>query len=125
LNPLNWAAQPPQKLAQLVGPRNYFWSHFSGNVGQIMSHFFPNIGLEPSMFSNYGKWRLAEQRKNFFEKYARENNFDASSAESWYKHVRKINKHKAANSVTQYHGHSAARALVELFPNVKFDKSRF
>jgi len=113
LSPLNWASQPRENLTELAG----------GRAVQVLFQTFPNIGLVPSMF-NSGKWRTAEQRKTFFEKYANENNFDPSDAAHWYKHCSKIRTRKGGIvQILRHHG-SVAQALVDLFPNIEFDKSR-
>jgi len=79
----SWAAQTNQKLVALTG-WNYVKNQYNGNVVQMLSHFFPNIGLVPSMFR--ASWKTAEQRRAYFEKYARDHNFNPLDAESWYQH---------------------------------------
>jgi len=124
LNPLNWAAQSREKLSKLADGI-YLRGHFNGDVVKLLLCLFPNIGLVPSMFKTIGKWYTAEQRKAFFEKYANDNSFDALNAENWYQHRLKISAQKQRFfGILHYHSHSVAQALVELFPNVEFDKSR-
>jgi len=128
LNPLNWAAQSRKKLAKLAGVI-YLRGHYNGDIFQLLLHLFPNIGLVPSMFKPHStaKWETAQQRKAFFEKYANDHNFDALDAENWYKHRPKIaaaRRVQKLGGLLRYHGNNPARALVDLFPNIEFDKSR-
>jgi len=122
LNALSWASHSRDKFIELVG-WSFVKSQFNGDVVQMLSHFFPNIGLVPSMFPHgRDRWKTTERRRAYFEEYAKDNNFDPLDAENWYRHPPKYRKLQGLEGLLSHHGGSAAQALVDLFPDVEFDR---
>jgi exonuclease V gamma subunit len=71
-------------------------------------------------------WYEVESRRNFFEKYARDNKFDPLKAENWYKQPRdRILATKGTRSVIYYHNNSVSKALIDLFPDIGLEMSKF
>jgi len=72
------------------------------------------------------KWADPPERRKFFENYASEKGFDPLNAENWYSvSLNQIfEKKKETQAVVVYHGHSVLKALLDLFPEVEFDKSQ-
>lgn len=92
-----------------------------------------------------GYWS-SENRQNirsFLEKFAKDNNFDPLVAENWYavssshvsKQVRNViylfaniattNPPQEGAAMLAYYNGSLVRALLDLFPNIGLEKSRF
>eukprot|EP00026_Physarum_polycephalum_P001037 Phypoly_transcript_01038.p1 GENE.Phypoly_transcript_01038~~Phypoly_transcript_01038.p1 ORF type:complete len:1240 (+),score=185.34 Phypoly_transcript_01038:28-3720(+) len=92
------------------------------NIAKALFELFPEIGFPPS----FPEYNLDVQRRVFFEKYAKENGFNVLDAEKWYLHSRsKIGSVKDLRQVLFFHKNSISRALVDLFPDIAFDKSKF
>ena len=87
-------------------------------------------------------WASPLKRRQFFEKYARDNGFDYRSPAAWYAQSRTkilsvkvfaelyviyylLMKHKGATKIIHYHKRRISRALLDLFPDIGLEKSRF
>lgn len=89
-------------------------------------------------------WSSIEKRRAFFEKYALNNNFDPLLPKNWYTVTRasilnfrvtflefflpywKLNINiQGARRVLSYHKDKLSRALLDLFPNIGLEKSKF
>lgn len=127
-----------------------------------LQQLFPDINFDPSLFQHsmliiklliintfneffiIAAYYKVENRRKFFEEYAKKNNFDPLVTENWYsqpydkimstKVYYLINKLfnliivlllQGARRVTFYHKKNVADALTDLFPNIGFDKSKF
>eukprot|EP00026_Physarum_polycephalum_P003804 Phypoly_transcript_03819.p1 GENE.Phypoly_transcript_03819~~Phypoly_transcript_03819.p1 ORF type:complete len:654 (+),score=64.41 Phypoly_transcript_03819:47-2008(+) len=90
-----------------------------------LQHLFPEIKLDKSKFST-SLWKSVTKRRQAFEKYAKENGFDPLVPKHWYTQPsEKIQKIKGIQSILRFHGRSIMRALLELFPTIGLDKSKF
>lgn len=83
------------------------------------------------------------QRRQFFIDFAHKLSFDALVPNNWYNKEKKLKSYKVSSTfcqffifihlfdykmsqkVLQYHGNDLATALMELFPELNFDKSKF
>eukprot|EP00026_Physarum_polycephalum_P001762 Phypoly_transcript_01764.p1 GENE.Phypoly_transcript_01764~~Phypoly_transcript_01764.p1 ORF type:complete len:946 (-),score=154.63 Phypoly_transcript_01764:299-3136(-) len=88
---------------------------------------YPDIGLElmkfPRVTDNY--WKDPKNRRQFFDEYARDHNFDPLEAGNWYSVLyEELVQYKGGGRVIRYHG-TYARALKELYPEVNFNMERF
>lgn len=71
-------------------------------------------------------WQSIEARRNFFEEYARTNRFDPLQPENWYLRASSnIVETKGASGVLFYHNYSVQKALLDLFPNIGLNKTKF
>lgn len=83
-----------------------------------------------------------ENRRVFFEKYAKQHNFDPRKAENWYSQpkerimVQKVLAMKAINSililllkgshaVVFHHNNSLLQALLDIFPDIGLEAAKF
>eukprot|EP00026_Physarum_polycephalum_P000804 Phypoly_transcript_00805.p1 GENE.Phypoly_transcript_00805~~Phypoly_transcript_00805.p1 ORF type:complete len:823 (+),score=101.61 Phypoly_transcript_00805:1404-3872(+) len=71
-----------------------------------------------------------EQKKKavklFFEKYARSKNFDPLDPESWYySNQSEMRKLEGANRILKHYKGSLMKALIDVYPSVKFEKTKF
>eukprot|EP00026_Physarum_polycephalum_P001891 Phypoly_transcript_01894.p1 GENE.Phypoly_transcript_01894~~Phypoly_transcript_01894.p1 ORF type:complete len:789 (+),score=99.81 Phypoly_transcript_01894:138-2369(+) len=103
-------------------------AHYDGNLKKALFALFPNIGLEKSQFkvlpSKY--WLSIENRRSIFLQFSKQAGFDPLVPENWYSvPAEEIRKIQHAKSMLYYYGGSVVRALLHLFPTVKFDPSKF
>eukprot|EP00026_Physarum_polycephalum_P003956 Phypoly_transcript_03973.p1 GENE.Phypoly_transcript_03973~~Phypoly_transcript_03973.p1 ORF type:complete len:646 (+),score=59.16 Phypoly_transcript_03973:3-1940(+) len=111
------------KRAKGVGPFMNL-SRFQGNYLQTLKCVFPELELDIGRFQV--RYDQVENRKKFFETYAREKNFDPYMAGNWYSQdLENVYHAKGASGVLSYHNQSVVKALLDLFPNIGLDKSRF
>jgi hypothetical protein len=86
-------------------------------------------------------WSDIADRRKFFETYAREVGFDPYNPDNWYLVqiksmkvfffffffvvVSMANSIQGAKTIAKYHDNSISGALIDLFPDIQFDKSKF
>eukprot|EP00026_Physarum_polycephalum_P000547 Phypoly_transcript_00548.p1 GENE.Phypoly_transcript_00548~~Phypoly_transcript_00548.p1 ORF type:complete len:911 (+),score=120.65 Phypoly_transcript_00548:114-2846(+) len=100
-------------------------THYT-SLGQAVIDIFPGIGLDKSRFiklPNFG--RKKENRRQFFEKFAKEKGFNPLEPQHWYSVLREhISQAKLGRSVMA-HYKTLPEALVDVFPSVPFDRTKF
>eukprot|EP00026_Physarum_polycephalum_P004524 Phypoly_transcript_04545.p2 GENE.Phypoly_transcript_04545~~Phypoly_transcript_04545.p2 ORF type:complete len:226 (+),score=15.15 Phypoly_transcript_04545:1408-2085(+) len=65
-------------------------------------------------------------RKQHFEKYATSMGFNALMPENWYSvQLRDIMNVKGTRNVILYHNNSVSKALLDLFPSIGIERSKF
>eukprot|EP00026_Physarum_polycephalum_P004563 Phypoly_transcript_04585.p1 GENE.Phypoly_transcript_04585~~Phypoly_transcript_04585.p1 ORF type:complete len:613 (+),score=60.02 Phypoly_transcript_04585:74-1840(+) len=80
-----------------------------------------NQGAKPKRI-----WVHVRNRRKFFEEYARRNGFDPLTAENWYERsLNKILKDKGGHGVAAHYGFNLQKALIDLFPDIGLDRSKF
>jgi len=101
-------------------------NYHGGSILTALMDLFPDIGLDKSRFGKavWSKWADAKQRRAFFVRYAKENGFDPLNPEDWYSQSLS-NIIKKGSQVIRYHGVSVMRALIDLFPDIGLDSSKF
>jgi len=98
--------------------------YHGGSISQALLDLFPNIGLSASKLRK--KSTDNTTGRQFFENYAHLHGFDPLSAESWYLQSQlQIKSEIKAPDLLRRYGESVSRALVSLFPDVKFKISNF
>eukprot|EP00026_Physarum_polycephalum_P012597 Phypoly_transcript_12920.p1 GENE.Phypoly_transcript_12920~~Phypoly_transcript_12920.p1 ORF type:complete len:356 (+),score=59.55 Phypoly_transcript_12920:23-1069(+) len=124
LKPENWYKQPRDKILATKGA-NKVISYHGISISKALLDLFPQIGLDKSKLAfRPSIWNSAEKRRNFFEEYARRNNFDPLIPANWCMHAKdKIILTKGAWGVISYHHNNVAQALLDLFPDIGLDKS--
>eukprot|EP00026_Physarum_polycephalum_P001724 Phypoly_transcript_01726.p1 GENE.Phypoly_transcript_01726~~Phypoly_transcript_01726.p1 ORF type:complete len:978 (+),score=124.21 Phypoly_transcript_01726:128-3061(+) len=125
LNPVNWYSQSRAKILSFKGGFRVL-AYYNDSVSKALVYLFPDIGLDPSKFADYSNRNNTENRKRFFELYAKENGFNPLVAHNWYLQTReKIMSSKGAHSVVYHHNNSVSQALIDLFPDIGLDKMKF
>jgi len=72
------------------------------------------------------KWQTLHSRRNFFVQFANENGFHVNERERWYTvSISDIKRKKGAEGVFEYHNGSLQQALIDLFPEIRFDPQKF
>eukprot|EP00026_Physarum_polycephalum_P003961 Phypoly_transcript_03978.p1 GENE.Phypoly_transcript_03978~~Phypoly_transcript_03978.p1 ORF type:complete len:727 (+),score=78.73 Phypoly_transcript_03978:92-2272(+) len=88
-----------------------------------LRRLFPNIKFDQGMFVQ-SSWTNIEDKRKFFENYARANDFDPYDPSNWYKQPhRKIGAFKGGYAIvqqSQFH-----QALISAFPNIGLESSKF
>eukprot|EP00026_Physarum_polycephalum_P001397 Phypoly_transcript_01398.p1 GENE.Phypoly_transcript_01398~~Phypoly_transcript_01398.p1 ORF type:complete len:808 (+),score=111.44 Phypoly_transcript_01398:465-2888(+) len=124
-DPQKWYAQSRKKIRSFEGAQQVLSFH-GGSVAKALMELFPDIKFDKSKFPKAPIWRKLRNRRLFFEEYAKENKFDPLVPENWYTQPRKrIHSKKGADRVLAYHNHSVPTALLDLFPDIGLDKSKF
>jgi len=101
-------------------------SYYGHIVADALCQLFPNIGLNKLKLPSRTPWEFTHNRRKFFENYAAERGFDPLLAENWYlQSGEQILQTKGARRVISYHKGSLAKTLIDLFPGIGLDKSRF
>eukprot|EP00026_Physarum_polycephalum_P002151 Phypoly_transcript_02156.p1 GENE.Phypoly_transcript_02156~~Phypoly_transcript_02156.p1 ORF type:complete len:735 (+),score=101.72 Phypoly_transcript_02156:694-2898(+) len=125
LVPENWYSQSGKAIMQSKDAQKVIYFH-EGSISRALLDLFPEIGFDKSKFWNLPLWNKPSRRRKFFENFAKENNFDPLNAHVWYQQsARRMKVVKGASRVLEYHGHSISKALMDLFPEVEWDKSKF
>eukprot|EP00026_Physarum_polycephalum_P001631 Phypoly_transcript_01633.p1 GENE.Phypoly_transcript_01633~~Phypoly_transcript_01633.p1 ORF type:complete len:1064 (+),score=132.57 Phypoly_transcript_01633:31-3192(+) len=125
LKPNNWYSQSRTNIIAFKGVRAALEYH-QKSVAQALVDLFPEIGLDLLEFDSVKLWKDSENRRKVFEKFAAENKFDPLDPEKWYNHRNSnIINYKGVSGVLRYHDYSVRRALMELFPEIGLQKSKF
>eukprot|EP00026_Physarum_polycephalum_P001003 Phypoly_transcript_01004.p1 GENE.Phypoly_transcript_01004~~Phypoly_transcript_01004.p1 ORF type:complete len:1224 (-),score=188.92 Phypoly_transcript_01004:75-3746(-) len=103
-------------------------SYYKGNLAYALKQLFPEISFDmtklPIVPKNY--WSDPENRRAFFVRIAKENEFDHLSLKDWYQLGRdNVLKKKGASAVLSYYGGSYIAALLDLFPSLGSDKHKY
>jgi len=121
----NWYIQSKDKITAHTGASTVLM-YYNNSVSRALKDVFPNIGLKKSKLTDRFLWYDVENRRKFFERYAKQNKFDYSVPENWYLQSReKIMAVKGASSIINYHNKDLSRSLMDLFPNIGLQKSKF
>eukprot|EP00026_Physarum_polycephalum_P001892 Phypoly_transcript_01895.p1 GENE.Phypoly_transcript_01895~~Phypoly_transcript_01895.p1 ORF type:complete len:897 (+),score=113.58 Phypoly_transcript_01895:334-3024(+) len=127
LVPSNWLSVTKEEIMSSKGGETVL-QYYSKSVSKALFHLFPDIGLVKDHFeSPKGKVQTTESRRLTFVNYATNKGFDPLIAENWYSITGDTitSENKDARAVVQHYGGSFINALVQLFPKMVFDKSKF
>eukprot|EP00026_Physarum_polycephalum_P002873 Phypoly_transcript_02882.p1 GENE.Phypoly_transcript_02882~~Phypoly_transcript_02882.p1 ORF type:complete len:833 (+),score=72.23 Phypoly_transcript_02882:121-2619(+) len=129
LNPSAWVSQTKKRVLSNKGIARVVSLHYRGKVSKALSDLFPSFAaVKPKWIAPIGPdpWDSEYTRRDFFEKYARENGFDPRDAENWHAQSRSnILASKGALRVISYHEGKVSRALLDLFPDIGLDETKF
>jgi len=104
--------------------RSIIHNDYNQSISKTLINLFPEIGLDSGKFWNM--WNDIEERRKCLEKYAKENDFDPLIPENWYLQSReKIRLFPGMRGIVGYHGESVIQTIIDLFPNIHLDKSKF
>eukprot|EP00026_Physarum_polycephalum_P011168 Phypoly_transcript_11369.p1 GENE.Phypoly_transcript_11369~~Phypoly_transcript_11369.p1 ORF type:complete len:392 (+),score=44.19 Phypoly_transcript_11369:39-1178(+) len=124
LLPENWYQEARSNILKAKDAEKVL-VYYGGSVKRALVDLFPEIGLERSRFPT-SRWSSEKSRRGVFIKYARQHRFDPLNAENWYSQSKKkITATLGAYRVLMYHRNSISRALIDLFPEIGLDKSKF
>eukprot|EP00026_Physarum_polycephalum_P002429 Phypoly_transcript_02435.p1 GENE.Phypoly_transcript_02435~~Phypoly_transcript_02435.p1 ORF type:complete len:884 (+),score=75.70 Phypoly_transcript_02435:120-2771(+) len=119
-----WHSQPISRILATEGAADVIYYH-NQSVSKALLDLFPNIGLDIVQF-RYNTWHAPENRRKFMEKYARKKGFDPLVAAHWYiQSPRKFLASRGADRILTYYKNSLSTALIELFPNIGLEKTKF
>jgi len=123
----NWYSQSLREIILAKKGARRVLGYHENSVKTALLELFPEIGLQASEFCLESKWGNDLNRKKFFENYAKKRAFNPLHAKKWY--TQPINKMTLKNEealhVASYHGNSLVQALVDLFPGIGLDPSKF
>eukprot|EP00026_Physarum_polycephalum_P002865 Phypoly_transcript_02874.p1 GENE.Phypoly_transcript_02874~~Phypoly_transcript_02874.p1 ORF type:complete len:846 (+),score=138.45 Phypoly_transcript_02874:54-2591(+) len=123
----NWYSVSQDQLLNQKGGRS-FLSNYSNSPFFPAMHLFPEIGLDVTKFSSVPKfyWTDVKNRRKFFEDVARKRGFDPLIPENWYSvpNIYMLSL-KSVSSLLAYYNGNFPEALVQLFPDVKFEMHKF
>eukprot|EP00026_Physarum_polycephalum_P001329 Phypoly_transcript_01330.p1 GENE.Phypoly_transcript_01330~~Phypoly_transcript_01330.p1 ORF type:complete len:878 (+),score=128.72 Phypoly_transcript_01330:456-3089(+) len=122
-NANNWYSES-KRLMFVRGALGVIQYH-NNNMAKALIDLFPNIGLEERRFQSQSFYHEAKMRRSFFEKYAKAHGFDPLSPDNWYAQREKILSTEGAFEVILHHGRSVSRSLLELFPDIGLEKTKF
>eukprot|EP00026_Physarum_polycephalum_P001627 Phypoly_transcript_01629.p1 GENE.Phypoly_transcript_01629~~Phypoly_transcript_01629.p1 ORF type:complete len:1030 (-),score=139.53 Phypoly_transcript_01629:75-3164(-) len=124
LSPASWYAQQRENIMSSKGASRVI-SYHNGSVSKALLDLFPEIGLEKFKMG-ISTWVDINNRRNFFKTYAQEHKFDPLHAREWYLQPKsRIMEQKGAVKVMAYHQNSIAKALLDCFPDIGLDSTRF
>eukprot|EP00026_Physarum_polycephalum_P003064 Phypoly_transcript_03073.p1 GENE.Phypoly_transcript_03073~~Phypoly_transcript_03073.p1 ORF type:complete len:492 (+),score=39.24 Phypoly_transcript_03073:901-2376(+) len=102
-------------------------SYYQGSLRKALFSLYPNIGLDQSKFAlprHY--WADKQNQRNFFVQFAFERALDPLLPETWYPvKVRPLVDSKGSATLLHQYKGSFVKALVDLFPDITFDVSKF
>jgi len=101
--------------------------HYEDSHVTALIDLYPELQMEVDKFNikpkNY--WNDSKNRRKFFDDYAADHKFDPLWADNWYRvRSKDIANSKASRLLTYYNG-SHIRALMDVYPEVKFEKHKF
>jgi len=100
--------------------------HYSGNLPNAVVHLFPELRLELRKFYSPEEWQKQEKRIVFFEKAAQQRGFDPHHPDHWYSvKFSDLSSLPGAAEIKYHYKGDIARGLVDVFPDISFDLSRF
>eukprot|EP00026_Physarum_polycephalum_P001731 Phypoly_transcript_01733.p1 GENE.Phypoly_transcript_01733~~Phypoly_transcript_01733.p1 ORF type:complete len:1003 (+),score=155.23 Phypoly_transcript_01733:421-3009(+) len=126
LVPTNWYSFPREKFIAIKGIFENVLRHHNKSVTQTLLDLFPDIGLDKSKFWDSFRWRSVDNRRIFFEDFAKANGFDPLNSHQWHaQSIDKILSFKEISKILYYHNNSVAKALADLFPDIGIDITAF
>jgi len=125
LIPENWYSVSLNAITSRRGGRAVL-RRYDGKFQKALVDLFPDIGLDINRFSYVppNHWLQPENRRKFFDDFAKFNGFDALIPENWYSVDRQsILSLKNTKSILYYY-RNLSDALIRIYPEVDFDKTR-
>eukprot|EP00026_Physarum_polycephalum_P003771 Phypoly_transcript_03785.p1 GENE.Phypoly_transcript_03785~~Phypoly_transcript_03785.p1 ORF type:complete len:728 (+),score=112.28 Phypoly_transcript_03785:126-2309(+) len=126
LLPSSWYDVSVRQFASKGGA--YVLQHYGGSLIKALMDIYPSIGIEERNFQIVPRnfWQENENKRNFFEFFARKREFDPLDVDRWYLVSNQdIKDEKNGVSVLNTYGGSLSKALSSLFPSLKIDESKF
>jgi DNA ligase-1 len=126
LSPSTWYSFKREWVEAVKGGATILEQYKGGLVNTFLM-LFPDIGLDETQFQIRNQFfHDVRNRRQWFENFAKRNKFDPRVASNWYPITsEKIFSEKGARTVMRHHKSSFIRALVSLYPEIEFDKTKF
>eukprot|EP00026_Physarum_polycephalum_P001950 Phypoly_transcript_01954.p1 GENE.Phypoly_transcript_01954~~Phypoly_transcript_01954.p1 ORF type:complete len:900 (+),score=97.26 Phypoly_transcript_01954:131-2830(+) len=122
-DPHIWYSQSFALIWGFKGARHVL-SYYDKSIPRALQDLFPNLDIDPSMFKK--DWTNLQKRRHFFENFAGKHGYDPFVAEHWYLVSREqIIKTFGARAVISFYGGSVIKALLDLFPDIGINISKF
>eukprot|EP00026_Physarum_polycephalum_P000662 Phypoly_transcript_00663.p1 GENE.Phypoly_transcript_00663~~Phypoly_transcript_00663.p1 ORF type:complete len:1097 (+),score=133.55 Phypoly_transcript_00663:927-4217(+) len=101
--------------------------YYRYSVANALLHLYPNIGLDAAVLSrSRDHWKKIQNRKAFFDSFAKANGFDPLVPSNWYQVPQhKIREQKEAMNVLGFYNNNFVVALMKLYPNIGLDVVQF
>jgi len=100
---------------------NYEGSHIKALV-----KLYPELMLKKGNFLQSEKgWKATTNQREFFDGFARSNNFNPLDAENWYSVTLQEITRAGGSGLLKYYNGSHIKALVRLYPELMFKKGNF
>eukprot|EP00026_Physarum_polycephalum_P000339 Phypoly_transcript_00339.p1 GENE.Phypoly_transcript_00339~~Phypoly_transcript_00339.p1 ORF type:complete len:1688 (+),score=210.60 Phypoly_transcript_00339:78-5141(+) len=125
--PENWYSVNTEALKDRKGAKDMV-QRYGDNYISALGDSFPNVAFVVSKFQTFPRhfWNSVENQRIFFEEYARESGADPLDCAFWYSiSATAVLSAKGAGAILSHYGGSVVEALVQLFPDLALDKSRF
>eukprot|EP00026_Physarum_polycephalum_P004291 Phypoly_transcript_04309.p1 GENE.Phypoly_transcript_04309~~Phypoly_transcript_04309.p1 ORF type:complete len:715 (+),score=105.32 Phypoly_transcript_04309:82-2145(+) len=122
----NWYKVTKQQIEEFSGLGSIL-HYYQESFSNAIFHVYPNIGVRKEKFTIYhvGHWDEYENRKKFFDDFAKDHGFDPSIPENWYKiNAHQINSRKDSDMLLRRY-HNFTDAIAEAYPNIRFDLNKF
>eukprot|EP00026_Physarum_polycephalum_P003969 Phypoly_transcript_03986.p1 GENE.Phypoly_transcript_03986~~Phypoly_transcript_03986.p1 ORF type:complete len:741 (+),score=114.71 Phypoly_transcript_03986:43-2265(+) len=103
-------------------------AHQNGSFVKTLANIFPEINFDFSKFSVLKNkfWHDMKNRRNFFDKFARERGFDPLVPDNWYTSDKSaIRRIKGAQSILNYYNSSIVNALIHVYPDIGLKQEGF
>eukprot|EP00026_Physarum_polycephalum_P002682 Phypoly_transcript_02690.p1 GENE.Phypoly_transcript_02690~~Phypoly_transcript_02690.p1 ORF type:complete len:880 (+),score=98.16 Phypoly_transcript_02690:33-2672(+) len=127
LNPLDPETWYPVTPSVIKTEKGGF--HMLARLGwrftEIIKRVFPEIKFKDGLFETKTKWPTIEQRRSYFMLVARDYGFDPLVADNWYRFKPASLDHEGYNRVLRVYRFNMRKAVSDIFPDVKFDMSKF
>eukprot|EP00026_Physarum_polycephalum_P003660 Phypoly_transcript_03673.p1 GENE.Phypoly_transcript_03673~~Phypoly_transcript_03673.p1 ORF type:complete len:675 (+),score=95.36 Phypoly_transcript_03673:213-2237(+) len=126
LVPANWYSVTTHEIEQRKYGRTVLY-YYGWSLSEALTHLYPNIGLQKhKFFHSSGHWQNVQNRKRFFDDFARDHKFDPLSPENWYPITSdQIKATRNAGSVLRYYGGRHVKALQSLYPDIGLKSTKF
>jgi len=129
LIPSNWYDVTTTSVLRFKGGLN-FLAQYKNNLAQALLQLFPYIGLDSKKISQFSPyyWEDITNRRNFFEKFAKEHGFDPLIRKNWYNIplTSITSNNETRNSVvSHYYSGNMVRALLHVFPEIGLNPKKF
>jgi len=93
---------------------------------KALTKLYPELKLKKDKFYLCKDgWNLPQQRRKFFDDFAKSKQFDPLDAERWYSIEKKEIRKAGGNGIINYYKRSYITALVKLYPELKLKKDNF
>eukprot|EP00026_Physarum_polycephalum_P002482 Phypoly_transcript_02489.p1 GENE.Phypoly_transcript_02489~~Phypoly_transcript_02489.p1 ORF type:complete len:757 (+),score=113.72 Phypoly_transcript_02489:481-2751(+) len=102
-------------------------SYHDGSAIKTIKAVYDELDFDDAKFPSFSAnhWKNTSNRRAFFIEYAREHKFDPLVPENWYSRKLSIEKERRVSSIVRYYRGSLTSALIDLFPDVAFQKKKF
>jgi len=127
LVPDNWYYVPAAEIRRIKHAKSML-QYYNGSVVKALTHLFPTVNFDTSKFLFLPKnfWQEAKNRRDFFTNFAADNNFDPLLPDNWYKiSPAQLKQAKYADAVLRNEQNTYSGALINLFPAIGLDRSKF